>query len=1085
MKKLFNLLSVLSIIALVAVSCSKDEGLIEPVSEQSQVSFSVNVPTGLQTRAIGDGNTVNELHYEVYYDGATTPIIDDVVSQSTAGVNPGEGSIFTVSFPLVKQQEYTILFWAQNSNNGVYDPANLTQVKVDYTKTVANKENLDAFYAAKTFVVESENLNQTITLTRPFGQLNLGTSKESTTEAARLGVSASKTKIIVSSLPTCFNVANGAATQPAENVEFVFNTLPEEKNITVELSGNDVTFDYLSFNYLLLEATQENILVDLNAQIELNDGNIIEHKISALPVQRNYRTNIVGNLLTSNTNFKIVVDNRFNEPAKAVTIWDGKTVVEPSVVDGKYIITNSAEFAWLQAPRVLAYDIELASTIDMGGYPVKGILSNGKTLDGKGYTIQNVTFDYTSSQPWSSLFVTGGGNGNNSKVNVKNLTLYKAKSVGGKNDNGNSAIIASYVENVCNIENVLIKECEIQGTQSLGAFIGHVTASGNATIKDSKVEDVTVTTFDVTNESGNAGTVVGRVTGQLTMENTSVDGGVINAYVNRANDERTISKYIGNFYGSGASIKVINGSTKNVTINALNTLAETEQCKYTDYLGGWRKDGGTVEINGVNLTKGSSIQPDNTLAPVNGVYEINDINDMLALSGINLTQESTININNDIDMLNMEFKGISAHYTKVTVNGNRKTIKNVNVVENAHNNGTDAASIFFASVNSELNVSDLTFDNINVIAPIGGNGYAGVLVGYNQGATTVKNVVVKNSSVYGEKSCGGIIGFAEPSGSVVLENCRVENTTVEAKEDRTGAWIGRVYSPTTITNCTVGEGFVSIAPDGDANKFIGQRYVGVSSCTVDGAEYFDKNTQTELATYLKNVNATSIKVVLGTNVDCYLNDGVGGANTTEISIYALDKKYILNITCPSASYNGSYCTFRAVNPTTIMKFNNITLNKTAWTAETWNTYNMEFYTDVELDNCVIEHPITVCTKASIKNSTINGFRGTADHYAIWQQANGTDLSLENCVVNGTRGIKISMEYITPLETSLSVSNTKFVTSGSKGAILVETSAATNINLSRVDISNVAADKVNPVWVDADAAAYFNLVNVSGGSKIQE
>ena len=61
MKKLFNLLSVLSIIALVAVSCSKDEGLIEPVSDVANVTFSVDVPSGVQTRA-GEGVTVDKLN---------------------------------------------------------------------------------------------------------------------------------------------------------------------------------------------------------------------------------------------------------------------------------------------------------------------------------------------------------------------------------------------------------------------------------------------------------------------------------------------------------------------------------------------------------------------------------------------------------------------------------------------------------------------------------------------------------------------------------------------------------------------------------------------------------------------------------------------------------------------------------------------------------------------------------------------------------------------------------------------------------------------------------------------------------------
>jgi hypothetical protein len=51
--------------------------------------------------------------------------------------------------------------------------------------------------------------------------------------------------------------------------------------------------------------------------------------------------------------------------------------------------------------------------------------------------------------------------------------------------------------------------------------------------------------------------------------------------------------------------------------------------------------------------------------------------------------------------------------------------------------------------------------------------------------------------------------------------------------------------------------------------------------------------------------------------------------------------------------------------------------------------------------------------------------------------------------------------------------------------MVKYAVGADITLSNVDINNVAADKVNEVWVDADAKDYYDLVTVKGGTKAQE
>jgi hypothetical protein len=55
----------------------------------------------------------------------------------------------------------------------------------------------------------------------------------------------------------------------------------------------------------------------------------------------------------------------------------------------------------------------------------------------------------------------------------------------------------------------------------------------------------------------------------------------------------------------------------------------------------------------------------------------------------------------------------------------------------------------------------------------------------------------------------------------------------------------------------------------------------------------------------------------------------------------------------------------------------------------------------------------------------------------------------------------------------------------KAAIVVKSNVGADIILNNVDITGVAADHYNHVWVDSASAAYGDLVTVTGGNKKQE
>ena len=154
---------------------------------------------------------------------------------------------------------------------------------------------------------------------------------------------------------------------------------------------------------------------------------------------------------------------------------------------------------------------------------------------------------------------------------------------------------------------------------------------------------------------------------------------------------------------------------------------------------------------------------------------------------------------------------------------------------------------------------------------------------------------------------------------------------------------------------------------------------------------------------------------------------------------------------------------------------------------TWNSYDLTFsncdYVIEDVDFLKAIAFDNAGKSVSLKNVTITE---SHDYYAMWITADGQNVVVDNLtVVSDGRGIKIDEQYRNnPSKVTLTVKNSKFTTK-KKAAIMVKSAAGAEINVSNVDITGVAADTVNAVWVDADSAAHADKVVVNGATKFQE
>lgn len=309
MKKIYFLS--MAAASLMLASCSNDDMPAPENGEFATVAVSVQLPDGLQTR-YGEGETATRLHYAVYAKGTTTPLpvcINGTDKNATEGLATINRST-TLSLQLASGQEYDMVFWADAEGSVYHFDAEAQEVKALYDATdkgtAANQEALDAFYCAKTYKV-SGNATISAQLYRPFAQVNIVTDD---LEAADNGGFVPAKSSLKTEVATGLNLMDGTVTGDYTEVTFAAAGLPTG---TMKINGKD--YDYIGMNYLLVPA--EKSLRDMEFTL-LADGtdNAETHvyNFNSVPVQRNYRTNIYGSLLTSSQSFNVEILPGFFDP---------------------------------------------------------------------------------------------------------------------------------------------------------------------------------------------------------------------------------------------------------------------------------------------------------------------------------------------------------------------------------------------------------------------------------------------------------------------------------------------------------------------------------------------------------------------------------------------------------------------------------------------------------------------------------------------------------------------------------------------------------------------------------------------------
>jgi hypothetical protein len=593
-------------------SCSSDQPVpnVNSDGDTCEVSFKTIVPNSIATRtktAFADGTTATRLSYALYrHDGDSKTL---VLTKSNIDVVNLQS---TVTLNLVSGETYDVVFWAAAKNAPYTFDAEAQTISVDYEDAAGNDEARDAFYYCVSDLEAGANTSRTITLRRPFAQLNIATSdKDLASRDAKFTVVDSEVEVEAYS---SFNILTGDVTGEPAKVHFKQTRIPQGEVFPID---EDV-YDYLAMNYLLMG--NEQILSNVKLTLYSNEGASLTREYGNIPLRRNYRTNIYGQLLTATNEFNIKVDQNFagaynhyvevenlsvNERTNAagevvgvdmvagssdaldnaieqIHTVDSDVPVVMSLADNK----DSEDGNYAYVDKCLNFDVPKSVTIDLNDHDLT--ITNGYSgsyydgivaLNGAEVTIANGTFTFeTNSSSQDGLYVYSDEAGVKSVLNVDNVEMhlennYRSEAMHAVADNGGEAILnlndgsIVYVDGSNSISAIYVQS---NGTFNLNG--GHIVVE-NSGVYSQSGSAITVDYKGVINI--NSGIIDVKTTGEACAVEIGHQGAVVTmngGTINLINAEGLASAF-GYPYNSGTTgtQTILKGGTVNVNSSANGT----------------------------------------------------------------------------------------------------------------------------------------------------------------------------------------------------------------------------------------------------------------------------------------------------------------------------------------------------------------------------------------------------------------------------------------------------------------------------------------------------------------------------------
>ena len=314
-------------------------------------------------------------------------------------------------FRLTPNNTYKFVAWADFVKQGEtsdlhYNTSDFTDISIkDGLDAQLNDESRDAYFFMKNISV-TQTFGETMTLKRPFAKLRV-----ITTDWASEGMEmpdnfkvAYHDCVRFSALNAVTGEAVGSADAESSKV-YTAAIMQDETGDKFYEGGYDATANNrtLVVDYLITGDEQRAI----HFSLEMLKGTapvVTKDFTTNIPVQRNYLTTILGNLLTVGGTIDVDIQEGFkNEWIEGEEWWNPEEITpsQPAYDEqtNTYSVYTREEFAWLPThiddmlTATPGFTLRICNDIDMSGVEWSPIYpgSSGRTytVDGQGHTLRN------------------------------------------------------------------------------------------------------------------------------------------------------------------------------------------------------------------------------------------------------------------------------------------------------------------------------------------------------------------------------------------------------------------------------------------------------------------------------------------------------------------------------------------------------------------------------------------------------------------------------------------------------------------------------------------------------------------------
>ena len=364
---------------LLLTSCQSDEPFAPGEGGEKQVTFTLNVPGELGTRAAsGESGAQNNPDANIYYTLVLDANGDKRVLQETT-----KEKTVTFTTPVVLGRKYDITAYASYTNN---IDATASNIKAIAVKKSFNDETKDAYTAHVEDHDFALNALPAMQLKRPFGKLRLiatdyvETGEAKNTKIDQVTVTYDNTTVTTYDATTAF--FNKVGTGISDTKEF-------NQYYTDNTDGMPIFADYLPAN----GEGQDNPITFTVTVRYAESTETYSRTFNDIPVRRNALTTLKGAFFTANSEIKVEIKDAFEGQPENINFVSVSTATQ--LQDA---IKNAPQGETTEI--ILDGDIDLTGSLVFGASPSNNpaptrsgavaasrnlvINGNGKTLTYKG-----------------------------------------------------------------------------------------------------------------------------------------------------------------------------------------------------------------------------------------------------------------------------------------------------------------------------------------------------------------------------------------------------------------------------------------------------------------------------------------------------------------------------------------------------------------------------------------------------------------------------------------------------------------------------------------------------------------------------